>query len=71
MVPPEDSERPQRVHHTRAVCAEREFVDGGSTGVHAEGDFAKRFDRGELSSRRPDGRTRTARILPDDWATAA
>src|ERR1035437_10689912 len=34
-------------------------------------DFAKRFERGELSRRRPDVRTRTARILPDDWAIAA
>jgi hypothetical protein len=30
-------------------CAKREFVDGESAGVDAEGDFAKRFERGKLS----------------------
>ena len=37
------------VHHTRAVCAKREFVYGGSAGVNTEGDFTERFERGKLS----------------------
>ncbi len=39
----------QRVHDTWAICAEREFVYGGSAGVDAECDFAKRFEHGNLT----------------------
>jgi hypothetical protein len=33
----------------KSHSAKREFVDGGSAGIDAEGDFAKRFERGKLS----------------------
>jgi hypothetical protein len=29
--------------------AEREFVDGRSAGIEADGDFAKRFERSEFN----------------------
>jgi integrase len=36
-------------HHTRAIRAKREFVDSGSAGIDAEGDFTERFRRGRLN----------------------
>ena len=39
----------QRIDHARAVRAKREFLHGGSAGVDAKGDFAERFERGELN----------------------
>ena len=55
------------------VCTEAEegAGEGEAAGIDAQGDFAERFELGELSSRRPEVRARTSRILPDDWATAA
>jgi hypothetical protein len=47
----------------KSHSAKREFVDGGSAGIDAEGDFAKRFERGELSSRPADVRT-TGATMP-------
>ncbi|MDR3748755.1 MAG: hypothetical protein P4M04_11455 [Acidobacteriota bacterium] len=44
-----DGCRKTQGHHAWAVCAERECVDGGSAGSDAEGDFAKRLERGKLT----------------------
>jgi hypothetical protein len=53
------------------ITGKQEVTDYFLLADIAQRDFAKRFERGELSSRRPDIRTRTARILQHDWATAA
>jgi hypothetical protein len=33
----------------KSHSAKREFVDGGSAGIDAEGDFTERVERGKLS----------------------
>lgn len=49
---------------------EKEPTMGEMSSRIARRDFTEQFGRGELSGRRPVVRTRTARILPDDWAIA-